>query len=77
MFRPRSSATCHAKVNSIVVSTRTDAAQAGSLAILHAKQMQQVRVTAERSRSGELQKPTIEIARPGLTGSVTLDGYLP
>ena len=107
----------HAKVNSIVVSTRTDAAQAGSLdltlqaivalptaqatggryegvavanrlatllpewghdlAVLHAKQMQQVRVTVERSHGGELKSPRIELARPGLTGKVTVDGYLP
>ena len=34
-------------------------------------------VTVERSRGGELQSPRIELARPGLTGAVTLDGYLP
>jgi hypothetical protein len=47
------------------------------LAALHAKQIKQFRVTVERSRGGELQSPRIEIARPGLTGTVTLDGYLP
>jgi len=47
------------------------------LAVLHAKQIAQFRVTVERAHGGELQKPTIEIARPGLRGTVTLDGYLP
>jgi hypothetical protein len=47
------------------------------LAVLHAKQIRQFRVTVERSKGGELQSPRIELARPGLTGSVTLDGYLP
>ena len=47
------------------------------LAALHARQATQFRVTVERTRSGELQKPTIEIARPGLSGTVTIDGYLP
>jgi hypothetical protein len=47
------------------------------LATLHAQQIAQFRVTVERTHRGELQKPTIEIARPGLRGTVTLDGYLP
>jgi hypothetical protein len=47
------------------------------LAVLHARQIKQFRVTVERSRGGELQSPRIELARPGLTGAVTLDGYLP
>jgi hypothetical protein len=47
------------------------------LATLHARQIAQFRVTVERTHGGELQKPTIEIARPGLQGTVTLDGYLP
>jgi hypothetical protein len=47
------------------------------LATLHARQITQFRVTVERSHGGELQKPTIEIARPGLRGTVTPDGYLP
>jgi hypothetical protein len=47
------------------------------LATLHARQIKQFRVTVERSRGGDLQNPRIEIARPGLTGSVTVDGYLP
>ena len=47
------------------------------LATLHARQINQFRVTVERSRGGELQNPRIELARPGLSGSVTLDGYLP
>jgi hypothetical protein len=47
------------------------------LAALHARQIKQFRVTVERSRGGELENPRIEIARPGLSGSVTLDGYLP
>jgi|RhiMetdeSRZDD1v2_1073273.scaffolds.fasta_scaffold782313_1 hypothetical protein len=108
----------HAKVNSIVVSTRPgDTATAAGLdltlqsivaiptakatngryeglavsnrlatllpewgrdlAALHARQIKQFRVTVERSRGGELQSPRIEIARPGLSGTVTVDGYLP
>jgi hypothetical protein len=47
------------------------------LAALHARQITQFRVTVERSRGGELQSPRIEIARPGLSGTVTADGYLP
>ena len=47
------------------------------LAALQARQITQFRVTVERSHGGELQKPTVEIARPGLRGAVTLDGYLP
>ena len=47
------------------------------LAALHARQIKQFRVTVERSRGGDLQSPRIELARPGLTGAVTLDGYLP
>jgi hypothetical protein len=47
------------------------------LATLHARQIKQFRVTVERSRDGDLQNPRIEIARPGLSGTVTVDGYLP
>jgi hypothetical protein len=47
------------------------------LATLNTQQSTQFRVTVERSRGGELQKPTIEIAREGLKGTVTIDGYLP
>jgi hypothetical protein len=47
------------------------------LAALATRQSAQFRVTVERSKGGELQKPTIEIARPGLTGTVTIDGNLP
>jgi len=47
------------------------------LAALAARQSAQFRVTVERSKGGELQKPTIEIAREGLKGTVTIDGYLP
>jgi hypothetical protein len=47
------------------------------LAVLHGLQIKQFRVTVERARGGDLQNPRIELARPGLTGSVTLDGYLP
>jgi hypothetical protein len=47
------------------------------LATLHARQSKQFRVTVERTRSGNLQNPKVELARPGLTGAVTLDGYLP
>jgi len=34
-------------------------------------------VTVERTQAGELQNPRIELARPGLTGQVTIDGFLP
>ena len=47
------------------------------LAVLHARQSKQVRVTVERKTGGPLQNPQIELARPGLQGAVTLDGYLP
>jgi hypothetical protein len=47
------------------------------LAALHARQISQFRVTVERSRGGDLQSPRIELARPGLTGAVTRDGFLP
>jgi hypothetical protein len=47
------------------------------LAVLHTRQSKQVRVTVERKTGGPLQNPQIELARPGLQGSVTLDGYLP
>jgi hypothetical protein len=47
------------------------------LAALETRQAAQFRVTVERSKGGELQKPTIEIAREGLKGTVTIDGYLP
>jgi hypothetical protein len=47
------------------------------LAALQARQITQFRITVERSHGGELQKPVIEVARPGLSGTVTLDGYLP
>jgi hypothetical protein len=47
------------------------------LAVLHGRQIKQFRVTVERTQGGELQNPRIEIARPGVTGTVTRDGYLP
>ena len=47
------------------------------LAALAVRQATQFRVTVERTHGGELQKPTIEIARPGLQGTVTIDGFLP
>jgi hypothetical protein len=47
------------------------------LAVLHDRQINQVRVTVERARGGELQNPRIELARPGLDGIVTIDGHLP
>jgi hypothetical protein len=47
------------------------------LATLHTRQINQVRVTVERARGGELQNPRIELARPGLDGVVTIDGHLP
>ena len=47
------------------------------LAVLHARQSNQVRVTVERAKGGDLQNPRIELARPGLDGIVTIDGHLP
>jgi hypothetical protein len=47
------------------------------LAALHQRQSNQVRVTVERTQSGDLQNPRIELARPGLQGQVTIDGFLP
>ena len=47
------------------------------LAALHERQKTQFRVTVERTRSGSLQNPRFELARPGLNGSVTRDGLLP
>jgi len=47
------------------------------LANLHKKQVKQFKVTVERRTSGDLQSPRIELARPGLSGAVTRDGYLP
>jgi len=47
------------------------------LAALHRRQNNQVRVTVERTQGGDLQNPRIELARPGLTGQVTIDGFLP
>jgi hypothetical protein len=47
------------------------------LAALHDRQINQVRVTVERARGGELQNPRIQLARPDLDGLVTFDGHLP
>ena len=47
------------------------------LAALHQRQSNQVRVTVERAQAGELQNPRIELARTGLNGQVTIDGFLP
>jgi hypothetical protein len=47
------------------------------LAALHLRQSNQVRVTVERAKAGDLQNPRIELARPGLNGQVTIDGVLP
>jgi hypothetical protein len=47
------------------------------LAALHQRQTNQVRVTVERKQGGELQNPRIELARTGLNGQVTIDGFLP
>ena len=47
------------------------------LAALHQRQNNQVRVTVERTQSGDLQNPRIELARTGLSGQVTIDGFLP
>jgi hypothetical protein len=47
------------------------------LAALHRRQTNQVRVTVERKQAGDLQNPRIELARTGLNGQVTIDGFLP
>ena len=47
------------------------------LAVLHRRQINQVRVTVERSSGGELRNPRVELTRPGVDGVVTLDGVLP
>lgn len=47
------------------------------LAALHRRQSNQFRVTVERAKGGELQNPRVELARPGLDGQVTIDGFLP
>lgn len=49
------------------------------IAALHRRHTAQFRVTVERpaGATGPLQDPRIEISRPGLTGSVSLDGFLP
>lgn len=47
------------------------------LAALHQRQSNQVRVTVERAKAGDLQNPRIELARTGLNGQVTIDGFLP
>ena len=47
------------------------------LASLHVRQNSQFRVTVERGSSGDLKNPRIELARPGIQGTVTRDGFLP
>jgi hypothetical protein len=47
------------------------------LAALQERQINQVRVTVERARGGDLQNPRIELERPDLDGVVTIDGHLP
>jgi hypothetical protein len=47
------------------------------LAALHKRQANQFRVTVNRTQGGNLQNPQIELARPGLQGQVTIDGFLP
>jgi hypothetical protein len=47
------------------------------LAALHQRQANQVRVTVQRAQGGNLNNPQIELARPGLNGQVTIDGFLP
>ena len=47
------------------------------LAALQTRQATQFRVTVQRTSGGDLQNPQIELTRPGLTGAVTRDGYLP
>lgn len=50
---------------------------AKELAELHARQIDQFRVTVERATDGPLQTPRAGMARLDLRGTVTLDGYLP
>lgn len=47
------------------------------LAALQIRQTKQFRVTVERTSSGELKEPRIELTRSGLSGTVTRDGFLP
>jgi hypothetical protein len=44
---------------------------------LHLRQINQYRVTVERKSGGPLQNPRVELGRPGLVGTVSIDGYLP
>jgi hypothetical protein len=44
------------------------------IAALHNKHYNQLLVTAKRQATGPLQNPRVELARPGLTGLVSLDG---
>jgi len=48
-----------------------------ALAELHRRQVGQYRVTVERDQAGQLQNPRIELARPNVSGTVTVDGILP
>lgn len=47
------------------------------LGALAARQANQVLVTVQRVKGGQLQNPRIELTRPGLNGQVTIDGVLP
>jgi hypothetical protein len=47
------------------------------LAALHVRHAKQFLVTVERARGGDLRNPKIELARAGLTSTVSKDGYLP
>ena len=47
------------------------------LAALQVRQNTQFRVTVERTHGGELKNPRIEVARPGLSGTVTLTDTCP
>lgn len=47
------------------------------LGTLASRQANQVLVTVQRVKGGQLQNPRIELARPGLNGQVTIDGVLP
>jgi hypothetical protein len=48
-----------------------------ALALLHARQLKQFRVTVERAHKGQLQNPKFELIRPGMGGNITADGILP
>jgi hypothetical protein len=72
--------TTNGRYESLSVSSRLSALLpewGRELAALHTRQVNQLRVTVERSSRGELQDTRVELEREGLDGVVTTDGYLP